>query len=94
MDIEYDADKDAINRFKHRLPLAFGQRVFDDPEFALIPTIRIGDEEERWKAVGLVDGKLYTTIHVQRGETVRMISVRRSNDGERRDYDRDSSGSQ
>jgi uncharacterized protein len=32
MDFEYDADKDALNRFKHRLPLAFGMRIFDDAD--------------------------------------------------------------
>jgi uncharacterized DUF497 family protein len=90
MDIEFDADKDEANRFKHRLPLAFGKRIFDDPYMALSPTIRIGDEEERWKAVGLVDGKHYTAVHVWRDEAVRMISVRRSNASERRDYDSDS----
>lgn len=89
MHIEFDADKDEINRFKHRLPL-----VFADPFLTLSPTIRMGDEEERWKAVGYVDGQLYTAVHVWRGNVVRMISVRRSNAGERRDYDRDSSGSQ
>ena len=94
MQIEYDADKDEINRFKHRLPLAFGRRVFGDPFLTLSPTIRVGDEEERWKAVGYVDGKLYTAVHVWRGNVMRMISVRRSNANERRDYDRDSSGSQ
>jgi uncharacterized protein len=94
VEIEFDADKDAINRFKHRLPLAFGERVFDDPDVILSPTIRVGDEEDRWKAVGFVDGKLYTAVHVWRDDVVRMISVRRSNDGERRDYDRDSSRSE
>jgi uncharacterized protein len=94
MDIEFDADKDEINQFKHQLPLAFGRLVFDDPALVLIPTIRIDDEEERWKAVGLVDGKLYTAIHVWRGESVRMTSVRRSNANERRDYDRDPGGSE
>ena len=92
MDIDYDPAKDEINRFKHRLPLAFGKRVFDDPFMTLIPTIRFGDEEERWRAIGYVDGKLYTAIHVWRGEMCRMISVRRSNAGERRDYDSDAGG--
>jgi uncharacterized protein len=90
MDVEFDADKDAINRFKHRLPLAFGKRVFDDPYVSLTPTIRLGDEEERWKAVGYVEGKLYTAVHVWRENVVRMISVRRSNDSERREYDSNS----
>jgi uncharacterized DUF497 family protein len=93
MNVEYDADKDEINRFKHNLPLAFGRRVFADPFLTLSPTIRMGDEEERGKAVGYVDGKLNTTVHVWRENVVRMISVRRSNASERRDYGRDSSGS-
>jgi uncharacterized protein len=89
MQIEFDEDKDTINRFKHRVSLAFGKRIFDDPQLTLSPTVRIGDEEERWKAIGLVDGKLYTAIHVWRGDVARMISVRRSNANEQRDYDSD-----
>jgi uncharacterized protein len=92
MDVEYDADKDVINRLKHGLPLAFGTRIFDDPDVIVRSTIRIGDEEERFKAVGMVDGKLFTAVHVWRGDVVRMISVRRSNAGEQRDYDSHPSG--
>lgn len=92
MDIAFDPAKDEVNRFKHGVGLAFGQRVFDDLELALLPTIRLGDEEERFKAIGRVDGRLWTAIHVWRGETCRLISVRRSNAGEQRDYDRYSGG--
>lgn len=86
----FDPSKDEANRFKHGLRLSFGERIFDDPLMSLLPTIRIDDEEERWKAVGMVDGKLYTAVHVWRGETVRLISVRRSNSSEQRDYNRHS----
>lgn len=75
MEFEFDPAKDEANRFRHGLRLAFGSRVFDDPLLTLIPTIRVGDEEERWKAVGPVDGKLYTAVHVWRGDIARMISV-------------------
>ncbi|AOG02228.1 hypothetical protein BSY18_417 [Blastomonas sp. RAC04] len=88
MDIAFDPAKDEVNRFKHGVPLAFGKRVFDDAQLVLLPTIRLGDEEERFKAIGLVSGKLWTVIHVWRGDTCRLISVRRSNSGEQRDYDR------
>jgi uncharacterized DUF497 family protein len=90
MEFEFDPAKDEGNRFKHGLRLAFGRRVFADPLMALEPTIRLGDEEERWKAIGMVDGKLHTVIHVWRGEVVRFISVRRSNAGEQAHYDRNS----
>jgi hypothetical protein len=42
MDFDYDVDKDSIKRFKHRLPLLFGKRIFDDPAHVIVPTIRIG----------------------------------------------------
>jgi uncharacterized protein len=89
MIFDFDPGKDEANRRKHGVPLLFGVRIFEDPAAAIIPTIRLGDEEERHKAIGLVEGKLYTAVHVRRGVTIRLISVRRSNDGEQRDYDRD-----
>lgn len=92
MEFDFDPAKDEANRFKHGLRLAFGVRVFDDPRHSVIPTIRQGDEEERFKAVGLVNGKLYTAVHVWRGETIRLISVRRSNASEQRDYHSDPGG--
>jgi uncharacterized DUF497 family protein len=87
MDFEFDPAKDEANRFEHGLRLSFGMRIFRDPFHVLTPTVRIGDEEERWKAVGMVEGKLYTAVHVWRGDLIRLISVRRSNAGEQRDYD-------
>jgi uncharacterized protein len=90
MDIEFDAEKDEVNRFKHGLPMAFGRQVFDDPLHQLLPSFRPIDGEDRYKVIGMVDGKLYTAVNVMRDERVRMISVRRSNASERRDYDSDS----
>lgn len=86
MEIAFDPDKDRVNRERHGLPLDFGARVFEDANHLVLPTIREGDEEERYKAIGLVAGKLYTAVHVWRGETIRFISVRRSNDHEERAY--------
>lgn len=86
MEAEFDPAKDAANQEKHGVSLVFGARIFDDPDVLILPTIRKEDEEERHKAIGMVGGKLYTAVHVWRGETVRFISVRRSNDSEERAY--------
>ena len=86
MSDRFDPDKDAINRVRHGLPLIFGDTVMADPDHLIIPSIRPQDGEERFKAVGLVDGKLYTAVFVWRGELPRFISVRRSNSGEERAY--------
>jgi uncharacterized DUF497 family protein len=90
MIFDFDPAKDEANRAKHGVPLLFGARLFEDPRLTIRPTLRLGDEEERFKAIGMVNGKLWTAIHTWRGTTPRMISVRRSNAGEQRNYDRDS----
>lgn len=64
MEFDFDPTKDEANRFKHGLRLAFGVKIFDDPDFVVVPTVRLGDEEERFKAIGIVEGKLYTAVHV------------------------------
>jgi uncharacterized protein len=89
MKIEFDKEKDEINRFKHGLSLAFGERVFGDKRCQILPSFRPVDGEDRYKAVGIVDGKLFTAIYVVRDDAFRLISVRRSNDREQRDYDSD-----
>lgn len=89
MEFEFDPAKDEANRFKHGLRLSFGRRVFEDPDHVITSTVRLKDEEERFKAIGMVDGKLHTAVHVWRGEVVRFVSVRRSNPSEQRDYYRD-----
>lgn len=87
MDITFDPAKDVINRAKHGVPLAFGERIWADDAAVIVPTIRVEDGERRFRAIGMVEGRLWTAVHVYREQTIRMISVRRSNDGERRIYD-------
>ena len=87
MKIEFDPAKDASNRDKHGVSLAFGAMIWDDPASVVVPTTRVEDGELRFRAIGLVEGRCWTAVHVHRGQTVRLISVRRSNDGELRVYD-------
>lgn len=94
MEFEFDPAKDEANRFKHGLRLSHGKRVFDDPDCQVLPSFRQVDGEDRYKAVGLVEGKLFTAVHVWRDGAIRLISVRRSNAGEQRDYYSDSGGSE
>ena len=92
MIVEFDPDKDAANRQKHGVSLGFGARILDQADALVVPTIRVADEEERFKVIGEVDGALWTGIHVYRGDSVRFMSVRRSNAGEQRAYHSDPGG--
>lgn len=78
-----DPAKDAVNHEKHKLRLAFGDRIFEDDDHLIIPSIREIDGEERFKVVG---EKLFTGVFVWRGDLPRFISVRGSNKGEERAY--------
>ena len=88
MDIEFDPAKDELNIAKHGISLGFGAVVFLDDSHLLLASPRPIDGEDRFKLIGMVDGKLYTVVHVYRGNVVRFVSVRRSNDGEERLYHR------
>ena len=65
MDVDFDPD--AANVAKHGVSLRFGARVLDDVDVLIVPTVRV-DDEERFKAVGKVDGELWTAVHVYRGD--------------------------
>lgn len=86
MEDRFAPAKDAANRQKHKLSLAFGDRIFGDDNHLILPTIRAGDEEDRFKVVGRVSEKLFTGLFVWRDDLPRFISVRRSNQGEERAY--------
>ena len=91
---EFDPDKGESNRLKHGVPLLFGLQVFEDKDHIILASFRPVDGEDRFKAVGLIAGRLWTAIYVERGDAIRLISVRRSNDGEQGNYDRNSRRSQ
>ncbi len=80
----FDPAKDEINQERHGLSLAFGDRIFEDADHLVIPTIRAEDNEDRFKAVSLVGEKLFTGGFMWRADVPRFISVRRSNRGEER----------
>jgi len=85
MHIEYDPDKDAINRDKHGISLAdavhfnWGTAFFwaDD---------RFDYGEVRMCALGYVRSRLHFVVFVNRGQVRRIISLRRANPREEKRY--------
>lgn len=88
VEIEFDPAKDAVNIDKHGVSLAFGVTLFNDGNHITLPSVRPIDGEDRFKVIGDVDGRLWTAVYVMRGEAIRFISVRKSNEGETRAYHR------
>ena len=89
---EWDAAKAAGNLRKHGVSFETAARVFADP-YAWVAPNRIENGEQRWLAIGAVDGQLILIVaHTIReredgDEIIRIISARRANRAERRRYE-------
>ncbi len=86
MRIEFASDKDAANRAKHQVSLAFGARVLADADRLDVLDVRFDYAEERFVSYGMVDGRIWVCIFPPRGDTNRVISVRKANDRETQRY--------
>jgi len=85
-EFEWDDAKAATNLAKHKVPFPFAARVFLDPNVVVQSTFRPGDGESRCKAIGRIETKLYVVVFVMRGQVCRLISARRTNTKEDRNY--------
>jgi uncharacterized DUF497 family protein len=87
MEFEWDPDKDWQNVAKHGVPLHYATRVFLDPNRIERKEDRRDYGEERRITLGTIDGRLFAVVYTWRGEMVRLISARKANDREQRQYD-------
>jgi uncharacterized DUF497 family protein len=88
---EWDLAKAASNLSKHRVSFEMAMRAFSDP-FALIEQDRLEGGERRWQTLGMVEGVVLLLVaHTVREEgdveVIRIISARRAEPKERRNYE-------
>lgn len=84
---DFDPKKDAANIRKHGVPLSAGDGVLSDP---LALTVEDGSAagEQRFVTIGVnLFGTLMVVVHTPRRSGPRIISVRRADPKERRDYE-------
>ena len=85
-DFEWDERKAAINLRRHRVSFPLARLVFNDA-FALVEQDLSEDYgEDRFVAIGMVEGVLITVVYTERGERIRIISARKANAHEQRKY--------
>jgi uncharacterized DUF497 family protein len=86
---EWDARKDAANQRKHGVSFKEASTVFADEDALLIADPDHSDEEERFVLLGLSSElRALVVCHCYReaDETVRIVSARRANKREERQY--------
>ena len=84
MEFEWDESKRAANLAKHHLDLLTGAALFDGRPVLSFPSPRVG--EERFVTIGDLEGELVAVVWMRRAEAIRLISLRRARDAEKRAY--------
>lgn len=76
MNFEWDESKSIENKNKHGINFESAKNIFlDENRVEIIAPYPI---EERFINIGKLDGKFWTVIFTVRGESIRIISARRS----------------
>jgi uncharacterized DUF497 family protein len=80
---EWDTNKREINLSKHGIDFEDVIEVFYGPI-----TLRRSDRnnEERWTAIGSLEGRLVTVVFTRRTDVIRIISARSARKNEEREY--------
>jgi uncharacterized protein len=87
MEIVLDAEKDAQNRAKHGL--ALGDAVLLEWEGRVdVPDSRLEYGEERRVAYAYIGDRLHVCVYTMRDGGMRIISLRKANKRETRNYGR------
>lgn len=76
IDFEYDERKSFSNLEKHGIDFVDAQALWLDSEVLEVQA-RTGDEP-RYLVIGLIDSKYWSAVVTYRGDSIRIISVRRS----------------
>ena len=85
MEFEYDERKSKANKAKHGLDFVEAQELWDDGDLLEIPARTL--DEPRSLVIGKIGDKHWSAVITNRGEKIRIISVRRSRTEERELYE-------
>jgi uncharacterized DUF497 family protein len=73
---EFDNAKSKVNLAKHGIDFIQAQLIWDDP--GLVEIEANSEDESRALVIGRIELKHWSAVITYRGDTIRIISVRRS----------------
>lgn len=80
---EWNEAKRLTNIAKHGIDFEDYEAVFDGPTLT-VEAQWASDEEQRFKTLGLLHGRLVSIIHTERAGVIRLISARKATFNERK----------
>jgi uncharacterized DUF497 family protein len=85
---EWDANKARANLVKHQISFQEATTVFGDPVSRTISDSAHSQTESRFVILGRSHlGRILVVVHTERGDNIRIISVRPANRHERKSYE-------
>ena len=89
MKFEWDDAKSDACFARRGFDFAYAIRAFLDPNRIVVPDHRWDYGEDRYRLLGRIEGRVFVLIYTFRGSAIRIISARKANRKEVRDYEHD-----
>ena len=86
MEFEFDQLKSSSNKEKHGIDFNEAQHLWLDPERVIIPARTL--QETRYLMIARLHGFHWSVIYTMWDSAIRIISVRKSRDNEKKIYQR------
>lgn len=87
MDFEWDNAKSKACFQERGFDFAYAARAFLDPGRQIRPDLRYSYGEDRYQLVGSIEGRLFLVAFTHRQQAIRIISARKANQREVKQYD-------
>jgi uncharacterized DUF497 family protein len=91
MDFEWDRAKSDLCQISRNFDFAYVISIFVDPDLLIEKDQRWDYGEERFRALGLLEGRIFVVIYTKRSTAIRIISARRANRREVKRYEENNS---
>ena len=90
MDFEWDLAKSDLCQISRNFDFAYVISIFKDPTLMVEHDRRWDYGEERFRAIGVVDKRVFVVIFTRRSKAIRIISARKANCREVKRYEKNS----
>ena len=79
MEFEWDDAKSNTCFVRRGFDFAYAVRAFFDPQRIVAQDRRRDYGEDRYRLLGMIDGRAYVVVYTVRGSVIRIISARKAN---------------
>ena len=91
MDFEWDLAKSKTCQISRNFDFEYVISIFTDPTLLVESDQRWDYGEERFRALGVIDKKVFVVVFTRRYRAIRIISARRANSREVKRYEKNRS---